>query len=382
MKSMREAENQGIGIWGSGNREAGPRSSRSLHALNKKGQALLELAVFGTIFLTLLTAMVAYGLKYNYNQRAQMLAFRRAMTIASDRNYGSGSYMLIQDRHIPDPTDAFGIGSISPFVATASVTRDPEMDAVPADAASLPTTVVDMEVTGVGGEIEPLARLAVKNAGFRTESGVSEDMREKYDLIYSDVVDEGGGNVRIIDSCIGEIIDHAACYQQAAKIVDTDLCTRDCQITSTSGTDCSTICARRMNPPNQDSAAYNPATGGAWYAANWYVQDGRYVFPALNEVFQRIGPNASSMGMQPDTELHTTRSTQIRKIETTSRIVTEENAEWEDNNIRQFVTFNNLQSSGYQVNHDDPMDYADEVEIQDINSRSTGEIHQTMTTPK
>jgi hypothetical protein len=88
------------------------------------------------------------------------------------------------------------------------------------------------------------------------------------------------------------------------------------------------------------------------------------------------------MGMQPDTEMHTTRSTQIRKIETTSRIVTEENAEWEDNNIRQFVTFNNLQSSGYQVNHDDPMDYADEVEVQDINSRSTGEIHQTMTTPK
>ena len=137
-----------------------------------------------------------------------------------------------------------------------------------------------------------------------------------------------------------------------------------------------------MNPPNQDSAAYNPATGGAWYAANWYVENGRYVFPALNEVFSRVGSNASSMGMQADTQTHAIRSTQIRKIETTARTVTEENAAWEDNNLRQFVTFNNLQSNGYQVNHDDPMDYADAVEVQDINSRSTGEIHQTMTTPK
>lgn len=383
MKSMRESENRGIGTWRSGNRETGRRSFRISHAFNK-GQALLELAVFSTIFLTILTALVAYGLRYSYNQRAQMLAFRRAMKIASDRNYGSGSYMLIQDRHIPDPTEAFGIGATSPFIATASVIRDPELDAQAADASSLPATVIDMETTGANGVMEPMSRIVVKNAGFRRETGVSEEMLKKYNLIYSDVVDEGGGSVRIIDSCIGEMIDFDSCYSQAVKIVDADTCYNYCVITVTQDdeTNCSTICAQAMNPPNQTNTNYNAAVGGAWYAANWRVEDGKYVFPVLNEIFSRVSEHAKSMGMQQDTVTHSTRSTQIHKIETTARTVTEENASWEDNSVRKFVTLDALQANGYQVNHDDPMGYADDVEAGEINSRSSGEIHQTMTTPK
>ncbi|MFB3918945.1 MAG: hypothetical protein ACE14U_02630 [Candidatus Velamenicoccus archaeovorus] len=383
MKSMRASENRGIGIWGSGNRESGRRSCRTPHAF-KKGQALLELAVFSTIFLTILTAIVAYGLRYSYNQRAQMLAFRRAMKIASDRNYGSGSYMLIQDRHIPDPAETFGIGSTAPFVGVASVTRDPEMDAQAADASSLPATVIDMETTGVDGAMEPLARIVAKNAGFRRETGVSEEMLKKYELIYSDVVDEEGGNVRIIDSCVGEMINFDSCYSQAVKIVDVDTCYNYCLITVTQDedTNCSTICNQAMNPPNQNNTSYNSAVGGAWYAANWRVEDGKYVFPVLNEISSRVSEHAKSMGIQQDTVTHSKRSTKIRKIETTSNLVTDENATWEDNNVRQFVTMNALQPNGYQVTHDNPMDYADDVDSQEINSRSTGTIRQTMTTPK
>ncbi|MDD5574442.1 MAG: hypothetical protein PHH75_04610 [Candidatus Omnitrophica bacterium] len=345
---------------------------------------MLELAVFSTIFLTILTALVAYGLRYSYNQRAQMLAFRRAMKIASDRNYGAGSYMLIQDRHIPDPADAFGIGSTSPFIATSSVIRDPELDAQAADAASLPAMVIDMETTGVNGQMEPMARIVVKNAGFRRETGVSEEMMKKYSLIYSDIVDEGGGTVRIIDSCIGEMIDPGSCYSQAVKIVDVDTCYNYCLITVTQDdeTNCSTICAQAMNPPNQSNNGYDAAVGGAWYAANWRIENGRYVFPVLNEIFERVGEHAESMGMQQDTVTRSTRSTRIRKIETTARTVTEENAEWEDNSVRQFVTMDALQPNGYQVNYDNPMDYADRVEAEEINSQSSGEIRQTMTTPK
>jgi hypothetical protein len=137
-----------------------------------------------------------------------------------------------------------------------------------------------------------------------------------------------------------------------------------------------------MNPPNQDNTGYDPAKGGAWYAANWRVEDGKYVFPVLDEIFDRIGENAKSMGMQSDAVAHSTRSTRIRKIETSSRIVTEESASWQDDNVRRFVTFDNLGSDGYQVNHDNPMDYADHVDVADINSQSTGDVRQTVTTPK
>lgn len=347
---------------------------------NRAGQALLELAVFSTIFLTVLTALVAYGLRYGYNQKAQMLAFRRALKIASDRNYGSGSYMLIQDRHIPDPLEAFGIGSTSPFVATASVTRDPELDAQAADAASLSATVIDMETTGVNGVMQPMGRLVVKNAGFRRESGVSDQMLKKYRIIY-DVVDEGGGNIRIIDSCIGEMINFDTCYSQAVKIVDVNTCVNHCTVTVTGG-DCSDICSRAMNPPNQSNAGYDAARGGAWYAANWSIVDGKYVFPVLNEIFKRVGPHATSMGMQQDSVTHSTRSTQINKYESTAMIETTEDATWTDDSVRQFSTLDALQADGYQVNHADPMDYADEVNSQTINSRSGGAIHQTLTTPK
>jgi hypothetical protein len=87
------------------------------------GQALIELAVFGSIFLMIVGAMLTYGLRYNFMQQANQLAYRRAMKIASDEGRGSGSYMLITDKHIPDPVDPFGVGSVSPIISSAIITR-------------------------------------------------------------------------------------------------------------------------------------------------------------------------------------------------------------------------------------------------------------------
>src|SRR5512135_1346380 len=82
---------------------------------NKNGQALMELAVFGTLFLLILSALIGYGLKYNFQQRSQMISFRRAMAMASASDgaggvRGTGSYSLSQTYHIPDAAEEYGVG--------------------------------------------------------------------------------------------------------------------------------------------------------------------------------------------------------------------------------------------------------------------------------
>ena len=46
---------------------------------DKKGQAILELAIFGAILIMLLGALINYGLRYNYQQLAMQRAFRKAL---------------------------------------------------------------------------------------------------------------------------------------------------------------------------------------------------------------------------------------------------------------------------------------------------------------
>ncbi|MFA5039184.1 MAG: TadE family protein [Candidatus Omnitrophota bacterium] len=360
----------------------------------RSGQALLELAVFSTIFLMILTAVVAYGMRYSFNQRAQQLAFRRAMKIASDKNYGSGSYMLIQERHLPDFSDPFGIGSSMPFTASANIVRTYELDAQAETEDSLPANVIDIEAVSENGVMEPAVGLVLKSAAFRYENGLpdtedDEDKPElirKYDLIYDGVIDQNGGNYKIIDSCVAEMVDYSACYQQAMKIVDVETCTRHCRVSVTEDedTNCSSICGQVMNPPNQNNRNYDPSRGGAWYAANYRVSGGVYTFPVLDEVFERIGSaGAKTMGLQFQTTVsESTRDTSIRKIETTQRIVTEERADWQDKTTRSLAILNNLNSQGEQINHDNPMAFADAVEVSDIESSATGRIRQTFTTPK
>jgi len=100
---------------------------------NKKAQSLTELSAFGSVLLLVLSFLVNYGMRYNYQQEIQMRAFRTALSQAyyptdkmgnpiSDRPDASASVVLVEDRHIPDPRDIFGVGSIVPVQAEAEVT--------------------------------------------------------------------------------------------------------------------------------------------------------------------------------------------------------------------------------------------------------------------
>lgn len=271
----------------------------------RQGQALMELAIFGSIFFVILTAIVTYGLRYSYHQQAQMTAFRRAMAIASDDDYGTGSYMLVQQRHIPNFQDPFGFGSGSPFTASASVTRDYRMGERAVTVDSLPSTVVDIE-TSNNGIMQPVLHQVMRNAAFREEHSLPDAdndpnaerplLIQKYDMILGTMADLDSGNYRIIDSCSGQSFDYDSCYQQALEIVDEAACTRHCQ--RIGGADCTNLCATVMNPPNQtneNGRNIDPSRGGAWYAIG-YIKPGEagnvtgteYRFPALEEVFRRV----------------------------------------------------------------------------------------------
>jgi len=91
---------------------------------NNKAQSLTELATFGSVLLLALSFFISYGMRLNYQQDIQMRAFRAALAEASNvtRPDASASVVLVDDRHVPDPRDMFGVGNITPVIGQAEVT--------------------------------------------------------------------------------------------------------------------------------------------------------------------------------------------------------------------------------------------------------------------
>ncbi|MDD5465677.1 MAG: hypothetical protein PHP73_05005 [Candidatus Omnitrophica bacterium] len=90
---------------------------------NKKAQSLTELSAFGSVLLLALSFLISYGMRYNYQQDIQMRAFRTALAEAYNvtRPDASASVVLLNDKHVPDPRDMFGVGNIVPVQAEAEV---------------------------------------------------------------------------------------------------------------------------------------------------------------------------------------------------------------------------------------------------------------------
>ena len=77
-----------------------------------RGQALLELAIFGSLTLIAVAFLIQIGLRVNYQQETDQQTFRRAMKIAqSEGSMESASIIHYQfrDRQVPDPSDGFSM---------------------------------------------------------------------------------------------------------------------------------------------------------------------------------------------------------------------------------------------------------------------------------
>lgn len=398
------------------------RAPRGSDRRPTRGQALIELAVFGTIFLLVLGVMISYGLRYDYSQEAQMRAFRTALKIAANRNYGTGTYMTLQEKHIPDPLNPYGAGSTMTVQGSASVTRDylayapPEIDGNEID--SLPTVVIDQQARFVSSDPsgEPFQRTIYRAAGFRQEKRTDlnidenntaavrrlENLMTKYGLIYNDVQypkdDEGNytGELQIQDACVGQVIDYDGCYEQARKIVDQGYCEERCLATvSNPDVECAAVCASVLNAPNQNSRSYNSYTGGPWYAANWQRHTGDfehryqdyYEFPILDRMFEAFGIDTEvgeEMGLQMDTaQMQDTRSMRIRKRENSGSLTTDEQANWTTRTTgRRFIRNNNMGSDGWDAAHATPEEYIGRGQDISMDAEWQGDVQETWRTNK
>lgn len=287
----------------------------------QRGQALLELAIFGSIALLALGALINYGLNADFTQQAMMESFRRALFSAAEApNPGAPtgvSYIQLADRHIPNPSHPFMIGSVVPVTGEAdAVVRNFTSQETADTEAELPRTRVTIQ----GIELEcPSAGPGCTTAGFRSEA-INDGNKEKYDEIYGkDNIDQDGQ--RVIDSCDGEIIDYEACVRQARQIVNPPFCQQECERGRSPGStvDCAAVCSQAIGTP--------------WYAQGGFEQNGVWIFPALNDLFAGI----RSMGIQPGYDKRTTANATLTQSEDRSVSRTVSSVAWRDDTDRTFV---------------------------------------------
>ncbi|MBI5873184.1 MAG: hypothetical protein HZB36_03470 [Candidatus Omnitrophica bacterium] len=359
---------------------------------------------------------MSYGLRFNYQQKAQMTAFRRALKIASDRERGSGSAMIMEERSIPDPMSLFGVGSTQTIAASASVTRDPQMNAQAVDKESYMGAVMDIQTKKDGTTgVEQWMRRVYQTAGFRIEKEVTRWNIDKYGVIFGDIrprnndgtwgrMEDGNADhsvLRLPDPCSGEIVDFDSCYAVARMLVDEEFCVRKCNRAkaSASTTNCVEVCDEKTNPPNQKKNTYNPATGGAWYAAGYYcidrttksevgcrdipVTEREYVFPNLNKMFGVGVSNVVSpaMGIQQDTATESIRDESMQITETPQDTTTDESFAWSDISNRTLVHQDNLGPKGYEISHNTPDEFINIV-VDNVQTGMSGSSDQAVQTDK
>lgn len=332
------------------------RAQHSLACPKRAGQALVELAVFGSLLLFLIGYLVNNALQLDYRQQATMEAFRRGLASAAaappglDDTPSSTSHLLIQDRQIPEPSDPFALGGVSPVTAQASITRTYELGLrFPRTARELPRLAVQIEHTttcpsgtAVPGDDSGNPKTCYyTTAGLREEFGVRQSSVERYRFIYgaSNVCDEehcGGGDagclveetleenrmtgelepvcleplkrVQIVDGCMGEILGLDDCVKQAAQINDDAACDAACQRAAASGTknlDCARMCSQPM--------AVIP-----WYASGAGCGGGACTAPVLAGLFEGI----TTLGVQPGSTQTVVVDNRLNKQESPGGVTT------------------------------------------------------------
>jgi len=257
----------------------------------KKAQSLVETAIFGGVFLFILGVLVSYGLKYNFQQRTSQHAFRKALASAS-RDMREATYFLVRDKHIPSPSDPFGVGSAEGFSGSAIVVRNYRIDKTADTKEELPRITMEFQGNDSRKETFYLAAIREENVGSSGDEEVKKIV-EKYKEIYggSNIKwDEDSGVVTIIDPYSGESIDYGSAVRICRMITDKDVCAQQCEEGRWSGEEggayefsCEEVCAVSINTP--------------WYCDKL---EELFAFANLGGIIggEQIKPKA--MGIQPE----------------------------------------------------------------------------------
>lgn len=348
---------------------------------------MVELAIFGSILLLLFGVLLNFGMNADYTQYAQMKAFRQGLRMSADIERRKATYLHLHDRHLPNPSDPFGIGGTTPSSGQANVTRDFLQYQSPDTVAHLPRTffAINQSSSGVcpNGEQPPChfecpsgaatlgsgqRAYGCTTAGFRKELGVPEDTLEKYYEIYGEarvcnkpecggkenmncvsIFDEERGetitecelktyDLVIMDACDGEIINYDGCVRQASMIADPDICYNECEKSKPrdSTKNCRDICDQLapMCPPRLPNGV-----GCPWYASNRtrHPSGIGYRFPMLEAVFANI----NGLGVQQTFRKETVSGNQLQKEERPAAIVNTTRQNWADTTTRD-VKYNDI----------------------------------------
>jgi len=313
---------------------------------------MLELSIFGSLMLLLLGLIVNYGLQADYNQAAGMRALRGAAAITrlldTDGNpIGRGTFVTLADRQIPDPLHPLAVGGPVTVTDSASILGDHLLDTSVSNRTELPRLFLTVQGQRVNCQHDAnrygpgclISGLRVERNVLRQKDDPMDDEDEgvvaKYREIYGgpsvldcydprDPDEDGitvGEEIRadwpdlcfpapadttvethiiVIDQCEGEIMDFIPCVAQSRQLVDEEVCGISCRRgqPAESDVDCTALCQKLMNPPNQTDPVYDPDRGGPWYAANYTETDSSnntYDFPALTVLFT----GTRGYGLQP-----------------------------------------------------------------------------------
>lgn len=277
------------------------------------GQALLELALFGSILLMLLGVMVSFGMRYSYQQKAMMGAFRKTLNeSAVYERGGQASVTTVSDEHIPNPANPFAIGSVSPFISGASVVRSYKLHENADTEEDLPQMTIQIQGRP----------FSYKTAGFIDLGNITASL-DKYEEIYggTNVFErpKKSGNYTVIDSCRGEIISYDSCKRQCRLITEVPFCVRECvrgREPKSKRPDCYTICSQTVEVPP-------------------YCEDG-----ALENIFAFAIATGKPrvMGLQADTTKEVSINSALQKQESAGTITTTDTIDWSDDSHRQIIT--------------------------------------------
>lgn len=278
------------------------------------GQALLELALFGAILLMLLGVMVSFGMRYNYQQKTMMEAFRKTLneTAVYERG-GQASVTVVSDEHVPNPSNPFAVGSTLPFSSSASITRSYKLHESADTEEELPQSTIQIQG-------QPLN---YTTAGFTDLGNITESILDKYQEIYGDAnvfeKPKKSGNYTVIDSCKGEILSYDFCKRQCRLITDVPFCVKQCvngREPKSKRPDCYTICSQPMEVP--------PYCGELNATFAFAIATGK----------PRV------MGLQGDIARQMNINNTLQKQESAGTITTTDTIDWSEDIHRQIVTRN------------------------------------------
>ncbi len=290
--------------------------------------------MFGALLMVFVAALLSYGLKNNYTQQVMQQTFRKALALAQQNR--QASYVFVNDRHIPNPSDTFGQGSFTPTSSSAFITRNYRMNETADNIEALP--VIAIEVKGNtscwglrGADPNNSSLCYYLTAGFRDEpigtTDKCEKMRkwEKYEMIYGSTnlqgIKQDGTNwdpsddnrwdtlsfVRVIDSCEGEILSYDGCKRQCRVITDQQACINDCEVGD--GSSCADKCSQTIETP-------------------WYCDKLDQIFQFAFDKTMGIQQYSAEIYKKPDI---------LRKQETAQNITTTDTLNWNYNNVRMII---------------------------------------------